>query len=122
MSNNTYFFGRSQDELLGGAPRYLYALRRTDEGELFFSRVDQLSKLDSIQINEPADRDEDFTEFEIGVDFFEGRNVFHELVFDNLNYEQYRWDDRNIYYYLNDNGELVARVGQKYTYPAPGNV
>ncbi len=117
MTNNTYFFGRSQEELLGGAPRYLYALRRTDEGELFFSRVDQLSKNDSIQINEPADGADDFTEFEVGVDFFEGRNVFHELVFDNLNYEQYRWDDRSIYYYLNANGELVARVGQKYPYP-----
>jgi hypothetical protein len=121
MASNTYFFGRSQEEILGNAPRYLYALRRTDEGELFFSRIDQLSKLDSIQINDPADGDDDFTEFEVGVDFFEGRDVFHELVFDNLNYEQYRWDNRSIYYYINENGELVARIGQKYTYPAPGN-
>lgn len=119
MSN--YVFGRSQQELIGDAPRYLYALRRTDDGELYFARVDQLGRNDTIQINDPADGADDFTDFEVGVDFFEGRDVTHELVFANLNYEQYRWDNRNIYYYLNEEGELVARIGQKYTYPAANN-
>ena len=121
MSSN-YVFGNDPSEVLGGAPRYLYALRRTDDGELYFDRVDQLSKTDSIQVNAPADGAEDYDEFEVGVDFFEGRDVFHNLTYDNLNYEQYRWDNRSIYYYLNNEGELVARVGQKYTYPAPEDV
>ena len=121
MSNSNYVLGSSKQELIGDNPRYLYALRRTDEGELYFARVDQLSRSDNIQINEPADGDDDFTEFEIGSDFFEGRDVNHNLVFANLNYEQYRWDDRNIYYYLNAEGELVARIGQKYPYPAAGD-
>ena len=28
-----------------------------------------------------------------------------------------RWDDQNIYYYINDEGEVVLRVNTKYTYP-----
>jgi hypothetical protein len=116
MSN--YTFGTGKDDLLGGQPRFLYGLRRTDEGELFLVRVDQLSRTDAVQINLPGPDEDNFDNFEVGVDFFEGRDVFHELVYDNLNYEQYRWDDRSLYYYINDAGELVIRVGAKYNYPA----
>ena len=27
-----------------------------------------------------------------------------------------RWDEKNIYYYVNEGGELVLRVNTKYTY------
>ena len=96
--------------------RYFYGLRRTDKGELFFGRLDQFNDNDSININKPGDVEEQFNEFTEGQDFFEGRDVDHELVYNNLNYEQYKWDNRNIYYYVNDEGELVARVNQKQTY------
>ena len=36
----------------------------------------------------------------------------HNLVYENLNYEQFRWDDANLVYYINDEGELVVRVNQ----------
>ena len=57
-------------------------------------------------------------DFEIGTDFFQGRDVNHNIVFDNLLYEQYRWDDRSIYYYIDDTGQLVARINTKYDYPS----
>ena len=41
----TYYVGNENSlaDLLGaGNPRYFYALRRTDEGELFFAKIDQL--------------------------------------------------------------------------------
>lgn len=97
--------------------RYLYGLRRTDEGELFFGRSDQLDVSDDLQINNPGDPANNFTDFEQGQDFFEGRDVYHDLVFENLRYEQFRWDDRNIYYYVNDEGELVVRINKQYVYP-----
>lgn len=117
----THYIGHNPDQMLEDDQRYLYALRRTDEGDLYFARIDQLTSTDSITINNPADGADDFTEFEMGVDFFEGRDVAHNLAYPNLNYEQYRWDRRSMYYYINDNGELVVRINQTYTYPAPGN-
>ena len=27
-----------------------------------------------------------------------------------------RWDEKNIYYYVNEEGELVLRINTKYTY------
>lgn len=117
MSGN-YVFGRSKDELLGNSPRYFYALRRTDNGELYFARVNQLSREDSIQINNNGPVDGNLPEFESGVDFFEGRDINHNLVYENLNYEQYRWDDKNLYYYIDDEGNLVVRVDTKYQYPS----
>jgi hypothetical protein len=97
--------------------RYLYGLRRTDEGELFLGRSDQLSETDDIVINNPGEAINNFTDFEEGQDFYEGRDVYHNLVYANLNYEQFRWDNRIIYYYINAEGELVARLNKTYTYP-----
>jgi hypothetical protein len=115
MSN--YYFGREGSDVIGGQPKYFLALRRTDEGELYFARINQLSRDDSIQINNEGTVDGNYTEFEVGADFFEGRDVYHNLVFENLNYEQYRWDDRSLYYYINDDGQLVVRIDTSYQYP-----
>jgi hypothetical protein len=51
----TYFVGGSpQDILQGLAKKYLYGMRRNDDGELFLTRVDQLAggQDNSITINE----------------------------------------------------------------------
>lgn len=115
MSAN--YIGFTPDQLLAAVEnRFFYGLRRTDNGELFVGKVDQLKATDTLTINKSGDPSQNFENFQEGQDFFEGRNSKHELVYDNLNYEQYRWDDRNISYYVNDNGELVARVNAPYTY------
>lgn len=116
MASN-YFFGSDQEAIIGTAPKYFYGIRRTDQGQLYFVRVNQLDQNDQIEINVPGDAEDNYNDFEVGIDFFEGRNANHEIVFDNLKYEQYRWDNRSLLYYVNDNGELVVRINQAYTYP-----
>jgi hypothetical protein len=96
--------------------RFFYGLRRTDEGELFVAKMDQLKKEDSIAVNNPGNPEDNYDNFEEGQDFFEGRDVNHRLVYENLRYEQYKWDNQNIYYYINDEGELVARINQEFDY------
>ena len=105
-----------QESAYTAGVRFLYGLRRTDKGELFFGRLDQFNDNDSLSVNKPGDVENQYNDFVEGQDFFEGRDVDHELLYDNLTYEQYRWDNRNIYYYVNDEGELVARVNQKQSY------
>ena len=68
--------------------RYFYALRRDDDGQMFIQKVDMASPSDSAQINRPGGTDGNYTEFQSGEDFFEGRNPNHVLVFDNLLYDQ----------------------------------
>lgn len=114
MSNYT---GTTPDHINGAIPdRYFYGLRRTDNGELFIGKMDQMSTVDEITINNPGDPAQNYPSFEEGQDFYEGRDVDHNLVYDNLNYEQFRWDGRNISYYVNSEGELVARVNHSFTY------
>ncbi len=115
MSN--YFFGSDQQSIIGDAPRYFYGLRRTDDGTVYFVRVDQLDRTDSIEVNNLGPEEENYDDFEVGFDFFEGRDVNHNIVFENLKYEQYRWDDRPVYYYIDNDGQLVVRIDKKYTYP-----
>ena len=71
---------------------------------------------DSIQINKPGVNTNDYDNFEKGADFFEGRNVAHEQVYSNLHYEQYKWDETNIWYYIDEEGELVASINRSHTY------
>jgi hypothetical protein len=115
MSN--YFFGRDRAELIGDQPSYFYGIKRNDDGEITLFRVNQLSRDDQININEVGVAENNYENFQTGVDFYEGRNVYHNILFENLAFEQYRWDDRSIYYYIDEDGQLVARTNTKYNYP-----
>jgi hypothetical protein len=117
----TYYVGNEQNlnDLLGeGNPRFFYGLRRSDpDGTLYFDKVDQLASTGSIPLNVPGSNANNFENFEYGVDFFDGRSATdHSRPYPNLFFDQYRWDSKNCYYYINDNGELVVRINQTYTY------
>jgi hypothetical protein len=91
MSQTNYVGAPDLSSLLGeGNIRYFYALRRDDEGFIYLTKVD----------------------------FFDGILDDKSRPFANLTFDQYKWDERNIYYYINDEGELVARINKKYEYPA----
>jgi hypothetical protein len=116
----TYYVGGevNQSDLLGvGNPRYFYAIRRTEEGTLYFAKIDQLKDVGTIVVNTPGNAAGDYEEFEYGVDFFDGRSAeTHNRTYANLYWDQYRWDNKNIFYYLDDQGNFVVRVNQAYTY------
>lgn len=116
MSTN-WFFGRSKEELIGDQPQYFMGIKRNDDGEITLTLVNQLSREDTIGVNDVGDPANNYENFEVGTDFFEGRGVYHDIVYENLLYEQYRWDQRRIYYYVDSDGQLVARINQKYPYP-----
>ena len=119
----TYYVGTDPNNLIGqlGETRYLYALRKDEQGYLYLYKTDQLAgNNDTFQINKVGDdTGKDYVDFEFGVDFFDGRLENHEIdpTIENINWEQWRWDSRNIFYYINDNGEFVVRVNQPYDYP-----
>lgn len=115
----TYYIGQVniQDILGQNNPRFFYALRRTDDGTLYFEKLDQLTATETITVNIAGPAADNFEDFEYGVDYFDGRLAEdHSRPFPNLKFDQYRWDNRNMYYYINDNGELVARINQVYNY------
>lgn len=117
MSNSNFYFGTTPQQNLGDSPRYWYALRRNDDGELFIVRSDQITDNESYDINNPGDPAENFEDFEPGIDFFEGVLPDHELAHKNMYYTQYRWDQRSIFYYVDDEGQLVQRIFKSYQYP-----
>lgn len=115
----TYYVGQTTIADLLGAdnPRYFYALRRTDEGTLYFGKVDQIKDDYQVTVNIAGPNEDNFESFEYGTDYFEGRlESDHSRPFPNLYFDQYRWDNKNCYYYINDNGELVVRINKQYPY------
>jgi hypothetical protein len=118
MTQSNYYLGRDPVETLGQSPRYWYALRRNDDGELYIVRSDQVTDKESYSINDVGDPTENFEDFEPGIDYFEGVDAEHNKLFDNMKYTQYRWDDRSIFYYVDSQGVLIERINQGYSYPS----
>jgi hypothetical protein len=92
---STYYIGTSPEESLGDSPRYFYGLRCNDQGELFFVRSDQLADIDDVVINQPGSLVDTFQDFEAGVDYFDGIDSEHEILYENMKYPQYKWDNRS---------------------------
>jgi hypothetical protein len=114
---STYYFGQAADTSLGNSPRYLYLIRRNDDGEVFLERIDNLISKDTIHLNLPGRPGETFEDFEPGIDYFDGVTADHEVQDDNLVWTQYRWDQRSMLYYVDAQGMLTQRINQNYAYP-----
>jgi hypothetical protein len=116
----SYYVGGdlNSNDLLGeGNPRYFYGLQRLDDGTLYFYKVDQITSAASIPLNVPGSSANNFENFEYGVDYFDGRSATtHTRPYPNLIFDQYRWDSKNCYYYIDGQGNLVVRINQTYTY------
>ena len=116
-----YYIGTSPSEVLNGfIKRYFYGLRRNDDGELFLVRIDQLQGGDgaSVVINDLGDAAENFPDFEEGIDFLEGIDAEHNIQYDNLRYQQMKWEGRALVYYIEpETGHFVQRISEAYTYP-----
>ena len=106
----SYYIGVSPGDVIGTlSKRYFYGLRRTDNGEVFHGKYDQL-RAESLTINNSGESIDNYNNFEEGQDFFEGRDVNHEIVYDNLNYEQFRWDSSNLTYSISANGDFIVKT------------
>ena len=115
MSGN-YYVGNGPNLILdqynGG--RYFYALRIDENEFLYLTKIDMvLDKTSSVNLNESGpDSTKDFENFEFGVDFFDKRlpNKEDDPEIENMRYQQYRWDSKNIDYEVNADGELIVRI------------
>jgi hypothetical protein len=112
----SYLLGNDANSLLGGQPRYFYALRTNDTGDLFITRIDRLGN-EPLVVNEPGELEDDYTKFSVGIDFFNGKAINRERVYSNLKYDQYRWDDQFLSYYIDDDGILTVLIGKDREYP-----
>jgi hypothetical protein len=117
----TYYVGSNPQDVLDGiTKRYFYGLRRNKDGELFLIRIDQLAGGDSniATINEIGDPVENFPDFEEGIDFLEGIDENHNIEYDNLRYQQIKWDGRLLTYFIDPtDGQFIQRISEDYDYP-----
>ena len=115
-----YVVNTPQDVLACIIKRYLYGLRRNIDGELYLIRSDQLSVAEgnSVTINDIGIESENFPDFEEGIDFLDGIDEEHNVVYNNLRYPQLKWEGRSLTYFIDpDTGEFVLRVSEGYDFP-----
>ena len=117
----SYYIGTSPSEVLNGfIKRYFYGLRRNDDGELFLVVSDQLGagEANSVVINDIGPEIGNFPDFEEGIDFLDGVDEDHNVVYSNLRYQQIKWEGRALLYYIEpETGHFVQRISEAYTYP-----
>lgn len=116
-----YYIGNTPQDILDGLiKRYIYGMRRNNDGELFFIRADQLQsgEANSLVINEIGDAEENFPFFEEGIDYLDGIDAEHNIVYENLRYPQIKWEGRSLLYYIDPtDGQLIVRISEGYEYP-----
>ena len=110
---------------IGFIKQYFYGMRRNDDGELFLLRQDQLSGQGTATINDIGIGENNYPDFEEGIDFLEGIDANHDIVYENLRYQQMKWDGRLLTYYIDPtDGQFIVRISEDYQYPdnisAPG--
>ena len=117
----SHYIGSNPQDVLGGiTKRYFYGLRRNQDGELFLIRIDQLAggDVNIATINENGSPTENFPDFEEGIDYLEGLDANHDIVYENLRYPQIKWDGRLLTYYVDPtDGQFIVRISQDYDYP-----
>ena len=86
---------------------------------LILVRLDQLAPgTDPITLNELGEADGNFPDFEEGIDFLDGLDEQHDILYSNLRYPQLKWDGRSLLYYVDQtDGQFVLRISEGYTYP-----
>jgi hypothetical protein len=93
-------------------------LRRNDDGELFLIRIDQLAGEETAVINDVGIGENNFLDYEEGIDFLEGVDIDHNVVYQNLRYPQLKWDSRLLTYYVDPvDGQYIISISQDYEYP-----
>lgn len=107
----SYYVGATIEDVLEELDnRFFYGINRSDKGDITLVKVDLFNVDDTVQINTPGDPDKNYNEFEWGTSFYEGRDNLHNLVYENLKYEQYAWSEEDLIFAINDEGEFVVRV------------
>lgn len=113
----SHYIGSSPNDIFRDIDnRFFYAIRRNDSGELFLAKIDQSKPGETITLQRGGISSESFQNFDQGQDFFEGRDVYHEIVYDELRYEQFKWDNRDIFFYVDADGYFTIKVNENHTY------
>jgi len=104
------------------AKKFFYGLNRTNDGELTFSKLDFEGGFDEeVILNDLTIRDDQEEQYEFqgfNTDYFDGRDANHELVNKSLKYEQYKFREEDLYYFIDEtDGTLVVRINDEYIYP-----
>lgn len=117
----SYYIGTTPAEVAAGfIKRYFYGLRRNEDGELFLVVLDQLRGGDTnvVIVNDLGIAAENYPDFEEGIDFLDGIDVDHNQIYPNLRYQQFKWENRSLLYYIEqETGFFVQRISEAYDYP-----
>jgi hypothetical protein len=115
----SHYIGNNPESIVQGfIKQYFYGMRRNEDGELFLLRVDQLSGQGTATINDIGVGENNYPDFEEGIDYLEGIDANHNIVYDNLRYQQMKWDGRLLTYYIDPtDGQFIVRISEDYVYP-----
>jgi len=99
-----YILGKSVAEFNEPSTTFLYALRRTEDGDLYLLKVNENDKSNVNLFGETIPSQ--FADYALGDDFFEGRGEDHVLDYTtaDVKYEQWKFVNSEQTYYIDSDG------------------
>lgn len=99
---------------------YFYKLTRNENSELIFTKVDLASSTDTVTVNDPMliDGSELVHEFAGFETDYVVNNIAedHTPIEKSLGHSQYKVRAEDINYYIDENGNFIARLNRSYNY------
>lgn len=101
-----------------------HGLRRTSDGMLIYTLEDTLSNTVIDVFNEPVENvfaslNEDYTDVLPSGRDRNNINGMGDLNSANDKYQQYRFENKKVRYFIDDQGYMVARLNANYSYTGP---
>lgn len=102
--------------------KYFYKLTRNSNSELILSKVDLDSPTDTVEINDMSLVDSNepmhtFAGFDTSLQYVViNIDENHNVIEKSLGYTQYKVREENINYYIDENGNFIARLNRSYNY------
>lgn len=101
-----------------------HGLRRTSDGMLIYTLEDTLSNTVIDVFNEPVENvfaslNEDYTDAIPSGRDRNNINGMGDLNSANDKYQQYRFENKKVRYFIDDAGYMVARLNANYSYTGP---
>lgn len=113
--SDTYVVGKTVEEFNNSTDKYIFALRRTEDGDLYLLKANLTDSNEVVELfgeEVPAE----FQSMDIpGSDYFDGRAQDHTLEYTthDVKYEQWKWVNRTQSYFIDSDGFFTIAIGEE---------
>lgn len=97
--------------------KFFYKITRNSDNDLILTKINTNASTEEIVLNDPSIAGEQHVFQGFGTDYTViNTDANHEVIDDPLGVSQYMIRNDDVNYYIDENGNFIARINKKYNY------